>query len=75
MKNMSHVQGFRIYFKSLQSTQWKTVDVSKHVFQTEVTDLKEFTVYEVLVSAYSLDGNGLPSPIRNVTTDEGGNLS
>jgi hypothetical protein len=68
LNNMSYVQGFKIYFTSL--TQWNVVNVSKHVFHAEIKGLEILTTYMVSVGAYSMEGDGLPSPIRSVTTDE-----
>ena len=74
LSNITGIQEYRIYYKTLADTQWSMSNVSTTTNDKNITGLKTFTTYFVIVLAYSVSGNGLPSPFGNVTTDEGGEL-
>ena len=49
-------------------------EANEHATEANVSGLEIFTKYFVVVLAYTATGNGVPSAIHYVTTDEDGEL-
>lgn len=75
LKNMSAVQGYKVYYKSRKSQNWMVHEVSKDLSTAEIDGLNALTLYYVYVLTYSDEGHNLPSQMGDVITAEGGKLN
>ena len=61
-----------IFYKDESSGNYEQLAVQHDVVTTTLIDLKMFTPYQIVVSPYSPDGNGVPSqPVKNTTFEDG----
>lgn len=68
----SSLTGYVIFFKEESSENYQQMAVQKDIVTTVLKDLKKFTLYQISVSPYSSNGNGVPSqPVENKTLEDG----
>ena len=68
----SSLSGYIIFYKTNDQDRYQWVAVAPTQVEKTVENLEKFTVYRIVVSPYSANGNGVPSsPLQNTTLEDG----